>query len=87
MSSEPSSQRRSSWKKTKEPSPKSEDEEESFEEEEESSSREPELEEEVEPMTPPLEKRKGIEMWSSDRKKPALAFKTLVLPKRPTKMP
>ena len=65
---------------TKEPFSESEEEEENF-------GGEPKLEEEAEPATPLPEKRKRIEMWSSDRKKSTSAFKTPVPPKQPTKMP
>ena len=81
-----SSQRRSAKKKTNEPSLELEEDEESSEEEIGSSGEEPESEE-AEPATPPPKKKKGIETQSSDQKKLALAFKTPVAPKRPTKTP
>ena len=64
-SSEPSSQKRSTKKKTKEPSLEPKEDEESSQEETGSSREEPELEE-VEPVIPLLEKRKGIETQSFD---------------------
>ena len=44
-----------------------------------------ELEEEAEPTSPPLEKKKRMETRASDKKKHASAFKILVSQKRPVK--
>ena len=76
-SSEPSLQRTK-----KEPTSElSEEEEEAKSSEEEtvdSSGEEPKLEEEAEPATPLLQKKKKMETRASDRKKPTSSFKTLV---------
>ena len=64
----------------KEPTPELESEEEEAEssEEVESSSEGSESEEEAEPTTPLPEKKKKMDTWAYDRKKPTSAFKTLV---------
>ena len=63
-----------------------EEEAKSSEEDVESSSEEPESVE-AKPTTPPPEKKKRIETWSFNRKKPASAFKTLISLKKSTKIP
>ena len=71
-------------KKVKEPSSEFEEEEESTAKDTGSSGGEPELEEEAELATPPLEKRKRMDTQALD-KKPTSAFKTLCALKRPMK--
>ena len=71
----------------KEPFPESEEEEESIVEEMGSFGREPELEEEAEPVTPLAKKRRRMEARASDKKKPTSTFKTPILPKRLVKTP
>ena len=90
ISFELSSQWRMSARKMKKeqmPKLESEEEEEFFAEDTGSFDGDLESEEEDEIATPPPEKRKKIEMQSSDRKKLTSTFKTLIPPKRPTKTP
>ena len=89
---EPSPQQKNMRKKKKEPtldpSTKEEDAESSKElEEVESFGEEPESKEGAEPTTASLEKKKKIETWASEQKKPDSIFKTLVFLKRPMKTP
>ena len=72
-------------KKKKEHSSESEEEEESMEGTR-SSDGDVESEEEAELATPPLEKRRRMDTQALDKKKLALAFKTLVALKRLVKL-
>ena len=80
---EPSSARKSDRKK-KEPSPEPEEEEE-LTVGTRSSKEDAELEEE--PSTPPPEPKARMGMHSIDKKKLPLIYKSLAVPKQPTKMP